>query len=301
MHKLKDMAKASTIWIANRSSFTWRLARFIYQNTTAHEADELNRYCYPSLRRQFIRNGTTSEYSSTVRSDIARRFDAIDEATHVLSSPSDGLFMAEALLRLSPGGDIVECGCYMGGSSAKLSILAKITGRKLTVFDSFEGLPTTQKGDAADRNLGKSKAPDWSPGRYSARLDAARHTVSKYGEPASTTFVKGWFSDTLVDENLPETIAFVFTDVDLATSAADCLRALWPRLADGAVYFSHDVGFVKVLQTLYDPELWRDVLKSSPPILYGAGFGICDGSPHLGYFIKGPCSQEYMKALTIYQ
>ena len=38
-------------------------------------------------------------------------------------------------------GCIVECGCYKGSSTAKFSLAAKYSGRKLVVFDSFEGIP----------------------------------------------------------------------------------------------------------------------------------------------------------------
>jgi len=53
------------------------------------------------------------------------------------------LLMAMKLLELPPEtkGDIIECGCWQGGSTINLSIISAITGRKLRVCDSFEGLP----------------------------------------------------------------------------------------------------------------------------------------------------------------
>ena len=38
-------------------------------------------------------------------------------------------------------GCIVEAGVYKGGSGAKFSIFAKLVGRRLILFDSFESLP----------------------------------------------------------------------------------------------------------------------------------------------------------------
>ena len=35
----------------------------------------------------------------------------------------------------------MEAGCFKGGSTAKFSIAAKIAGRRLYVFDSFQGIP----------------------------------------------------------------------------------------------------------------------------------------------------------------
>jgi hypothetical protein len=41
------------------------------------------------------------------------------------------VFLGEMLLNMQADGDIIECGCYAGGSSAKLSIVAEILGRRL--------------------------------------------------------------------------------------------------------------------------------------------------------------------------
>ena len=47
-------------------------------------------------------------------------------------------------------------------------------------------------------------------------------------------------------------------------------------------------------------DLWLNQLKSFPPIFFGAGFGVCDQSPHLGYMVKGgDVSAEYLKNLTL--
>jgi len=49
--------------------------------------------------------------------------------------------MVDYILREAPPGVLVECGCYQGGSSAKLCLVAAMTARKLYVCDSFQGLP----------------------------------------------------------------------------------------------------------------------------------------------------------------
>src|SRR5689334_7660006 len=41
-------------------------------------------------------------------------------------------------------GVVVEAGCFKGGSTAKLSIAAKMAGRQLMVFDSFEDRKSTR-------------------------------------------------------------------------------------------------------------------------------------------------------------
>ena len=58
------------------------------------------------------------------------------------------LAMALKLLEMPPelSGDVVECGTWKGGSAANLSLVCRIVGRKLLVFDSFEGLPPAIPG-----------------------------------------------------------------------------------------------------------------------------------------------------------
>ena len=60
-----------------------------------------------------------------------------------LTSPGQHLVLVNEILGLprSLRGDVVECGCYCGASTANLSLACALTGRKLIVCDSFEGLP----------------------------------------------------------------------------------------------------------------------------------------------------------------
>ncbi len=54
------------------------------------------------------------------------------------------LAMGTRIMRAPKGlpGCIIECGCCKGGSSANLSLVAKLCGRTLNIFDSFCGLPS---------------------------------------------------------------------------------------------------------------------------------------------------------------
>src|SRR5690625_4702514 len=58
------------------------------------------------------------------------------------------LAMAMRLLETpaSMKGDVVECGCYKGGATVNLSLACAAVGRKLRVYDSFEGLPPPARG-----------------------------------------------------------------------------------------------------------------------------------------------------------
>jgi hypothetical protein len=59
------------------------------------------------------------------------------------------LAMALKILETPPEtpGDIVECGTWKGCTAANLSLVCEIVGRRLKVFDSFQGLPEGVEGD----------------------------------------------------------------------------------------------------------------------------------------------------------
>jgi hypothetical protein len=141
---------------------------------------------------------------------------------------------------------------------------------------------------------------DWTKERYRARLDEVQSSIKRYGDLSVCSLVKGLFNETLTPNNLPDQVSFAFADVDLANSARDCFTALWPLLSNCGIYVTHDTAYIKVLQELYSAKLWKEQFKSIPPILFGAGYGLCNDSPHIGYMVKGESlSSEYLKNLTM--
>jgi len=264
------------------------------------QAEPAPRDTYQYLKAKFIENGRDHIVSEAMRADIVSRFEKIDREVPIGSTPTDGLFLAEMLLNMDAPGTIVECGCYAGGSSSKLSIIAALLDRKMIIFDSFEGLPEVDSYFLRDAHCRRNDewVTDWSAGRYASHQLTVDANIAKYGELSQCSFVKGWFSESLTNENLPEQIAFAFVDVDLANSARDCFTAIWPRLTENGIFVTHDTAYIKVLQQFYDRDIWK-VFGEIPPILFGAGFGLCNESPHIGYMVKASQSPEYLKSLTI--
>ena len=273
----------------------------LLREVTAYVDGQLGQTGYETLRDRFIENGKRSRWNTDVRRRMAERFSRIHDGIEMHSTANDSLAVAEAALSVSGGGDIVECGCFRGGSTAALSVVAATLGKRLIVFDSFEGLPAVDPLEQVDHQGRDSRSCTWKQGANRSSLDQVVENVSRFGEIDVCTFKKGWFVDTLRPENLPESICLAFTDVVLASSVKQCLRALWPRLATGAVYFSRDVALTKALQALYEPQLWQG-LDAFPPVVFGGGYGLNDGSPHLGYMVKGAdISAEYLDSLRIYK
>jgi O-methyltransferase len=233
--------------------------------------------------RRFVRAGA-DEVAREQRLAILDRFAKIHRMVPCAHSPAQFTIIAEHLLELDVPGDIVQCGAFKGGSTAKLSVLAKLTGRRLYVCDSFEGLPETHEG--TQRFVAHDRSTDYvfSPGEYAGTLDEVRTNVMRAGELDVCTFVPGWFSNTL--PTLEVEPALVFTDVDYVSSARDCLRSLWPRLRPGGVWFTHEAMFLTYVEGMMDPEWWLEQLHEAPPVLIGGGAGVSPAAPSLAYFRK---------------
>lgn len=270
-----------------------------YSFLPGHDTEYCARY-YAALRNLFLTPSNATVRQLETRNEIVNRFERIDREVDIKSSPVEGLYLAEAALTVECDGAFVECGCFTGGSTAKLSVLAEVTGRELVAFDSFEGLPVPKQSEKVDQHMRRKVEleHEWASGEYVGSLDTVKSVVSKYGNISRCRFVKGWFENTLA-AHLPQPISLAFVDVDLASSAKDCIRHIWPRLARGGIFFSHDVSYVKVLQSLLSESLWRDEFKEHPPIVYGAGFGVGDAAAHIGFAIKGNSDANYIKAITL--
>jgi O-methyltransferase len=233
--------------------------------------------------RRFVKRGKSAR-DQAQRRNILDRFAAIHVAVPCAHSPLQFAIIADHLLDLDVPGDIVQCGAFKGGSTAKLSVLAELTGRRLLVCDSFEGLPRTE--ESTQRHVSFGDQPDYifGAGEYAGSLDEVRANVERAGNASVCTFVKGWFCDTL--PALDTRPALVFTDVDYVGSARDCLRWLWPKLADGGLWFTHEAMFLTYVEGVMDAAWWMETLGEPPPVLIGGGAGLSAAAPSIAYFRK---------------
>ena len=183
------------------------------------------------------------------------------------------LLLLSSILSLDPDapGHVAEFGCYKGASSVVLSIAAKKTGRKLLVFDSFEGLPEPTE---TVRNVTTGNVLDYRKGMYSGSLMHVRGNIERLGEIAAVEFVKGFYSDTLPQRPADERYAFIFEDADLVSSVKDVLIHSWPRLNPGGLFFSHEALDLEVCALFFDAEFWQTHHQCPPPGLVGVGAGL---------------------------
>jgi O-methyltransferase len=209
------------------------------------------------------------------------------------------LTMAAALLGVpedTPGA-VVECGCFKGGSTINLSLACALAGRELHVYDSFAGLPEPGEADLAHDLLDRPLLHTYEAGMYSGGLEEVRGNVARYGKIGVCSFHPGFFSDSMADFSTPCILAFV--DVDLRSSLEDCVRALWPNLADGGMLYIHEAEHRHIVDLFYDQEWWREEMGVDAPGLLGGGTGLglepSDGlwRSGLAFTVKNPPVHEY--------
>ena len=132
-----------------------------------------------------------------------------------------------------PPGDLVECGCWRGGTSA--AIAETLPGRRSMLFDSFEGLPEPGNLDGVVAreflDLGD---------RLAAPEGQARDAMARSGS-TNYNIIKGWFSDTLPKYAAEQpTIAVLRLDGDWYDSTMTALTYLFPFVAPGGIVIIDD-------------------------------------------------------------
>ncbi len=187
------------------------------------------------------------------------------------------LAMALKILETPPdvAGDILECGTYRGGSAANLSLVCRIVGRKLRVYDSFEGLPKVRSDDR-----GAPVDTTFQEGAYRGTLDQVKKNITRWGAIECCEFVQGWFKDTLPSLHAPVVLAFL--DVDLEESLDTCVRYIWPNLVEDGYLFTHEAMFTDYCALFYSEKWWQKHFNRTPPGFVGAGTGLPLGTYYLG-------------------
>jgi len=199
------------------------------------------------------------------------------------------LAMAAKLLEIPPDtkGAVVECGCWLGGSTPTLSLICDLVGRDLIVYDSFEGLP---RGEPNDKY-----APAPAEGLYRGDLDVVRSNVERWGVIGRCQFRKGWFQDTLPHHTEP--VVLCFLDVDYQASLHDCVINLWPHLTEQGYVFIDEYVLVDYCALFFSERFWKQYFDAPPPGLMGTGTGVGVGQYYLGPFdwLIDPTSVAYTR------
>jgi O-methyltransferase len=144
------------------------------------------------------------------------------------NTPEEMLSVAHhlyVLKTLGLTGDFAEFGCFKGFSSSMLSYACELLGIRMHIFDSFEGLPS-------------SDSCYYGAGDFRGELLEVQRNVEKFGAPSGVAYHKGFFADSLPVSDIPGLIS-LWMDVDLASSAQDVMMIAEKIDSRGAV-FSHE-------------------------------------------------------------
>ena len=250
--------------------------------------DRISLYCF------FLAFIIKSPRQLHQRIHVIKRFRKIHRSVTCAHSEAELLRIADEVLRNKIAGDIIEAGVYKGGSTCKLSIVAKLTGRQLYACDSFEGLPEPGTIDKV-HSLSSGKEEIYHKSDYLGTMDEVKKNLKNYGEPSAVELIPGWFNKTLLGMKNKK-FALVFIDVDLHDSFVACLENLWPPLQNGCKFFTHEAHHLLTIKSFSDKTFWQEKFGINPPEFVGAGKGLSRLEPCLGYIKKcAPANKSLQK------
>lgn len=247
----KSFLKSITPWIA----------LYLYRKIRSLPED------FPTIIK-FITTRTKTKTTFFERLKLVLKFYQISYSIECPHSEGEMIRVASAILSREPSEKsvLVEAGSYKGGSTAKLSLAARLAGKRLYVFDSFEGIPENQERHGKNIFGG---AAYFKKGDYTGSLDEVRATVSKFGDLGVCEFVKGWFENTM--PGFKEPIGVAYVDVDLQSSTRTCLKRLYPLVLPGGSIFSQDGHLPLIIELLNDKKFWNNEIGVEKPELKGLG------------------------------
>lgn len=160
---------------------------------------------------------------------IARIAQRALSSVHTVQASHD---IAAAAIRAGVVGDFVECGVFAGSQAAAMALAARGTGRKVHLFDSFEGIPA-----------GGAKDLEWThpEGTSACSMAAVKAHMREWGiADEEVIYHPGLFAAGMGDGIGP--IAVLRLDGDLYESTRICLEALYPKLSVGGWLIVDDFG-----------------------------------------------------------
>jgi len=153
-------------------------------------------------------------------------------------------------------GDFVECGVFCGSQCAAMAraiMDSGETGRRVHLFDSFQGIPKPGPHDNDIRPLLEGSAEPVSM----QTVEQVRGHMERWGvDPAMLVYHPGWFEDTVHNADV-ERIALLRLDGDLYSSTKVCIEHLYPKLGIGGWVIVDDWnldGARKAVQELLGPQ-----------------------------------------------
>jgi O-methyltransferase len=267
---------------ANTEIATLRQKQAISQADLSSQAERLRKANaeIAALKRDFEDHqlGRAKDHVRAAMSNVEPQFLPLYEqcAPYTMTSPERLYALYKAVIYIvanNIAGDIVECGVWRGGSM-RMAALALLslgeTGRKLFLYDTFEGM--TAPDPERDIDLwGGNAARDYAQEQLAGRkwayspIEEVRANIASTGYPMERVeFVKGPVEETLPG-TLPERISILRLDTDWHQSTMHEMEHLYPRLSGGGVLAVDDYGHYRGAKQAVDEYLNRQDRK---PLLH---------------------------------
>jgi O-methyltransferase len=144
-------------------------------------------------------------------------------------------YIADRKLR----GDIVECGCFLGGASVFIGLMRRMLNmenKTIYLCDTFEGPPE----GIDDLFLGTPQRT--GPPLPNYHQSVRELIVDKLGEDHGFVFVPGKVEDTLPSYAKTD-LSLIRLDTDYYSSTRVELEVLYPMLVKGGVVIIDDYGY----------------------------------------------------------
>ncbi len=155
-------------------------------------------------------------------------------------------FMIRLAKRAPMDGAFVEVGVFRGKTARMLYILTERMGRRLYLYDTFEGHPYPFK---------RLKEPTDGIGCH---VPKAKDMARLEHDLPGCSIIKGVFPQSAIEM---QPIAFAHVDVDSYQSTRDTIDHLWPLMQDKGIMLFDDYGKhfgcrQAVDETFHIPERW---------------------------------------------
>jgi predicted O-methyltransferase YrrM len=146
---------------------------------------------------------------------------------------------------LSVEGDVCELGTAQGYTSALIASEILESGKRLNLFDSFQGLSKPTKEDQLIDDVFSLGSMDKYEGTMAFPKEQVLNQVRRTGFPMDRVKVyEGFIEQSIGRTDLPERVCFAYIDFDLYLPIHQALEMLESRVPPGGVLMVDDYDFL---------------------------------------------------------